>query len=204
MIVFETEQTNDLDFVEKLCWSFLEEGVHTADKSMHRAVVATGRGDLAVMRTVVLRRVDRDTRKLYFHTDMRSQKVQDILATGKLSWLTYDPAYRSQLRMSGQTIIHHENELARAHWAKTAHYSRRCYLQGIVPGTPIDGFHDANDKSRSLFKYTMEESEVGFAHFAVVETGVDWLEWYYTHHTGNRRAVFTYNAGSMEALWQAP
>jgi pyridoxine/pyridoxamine 5'-phosphate oxidase len=205
MIQFETEQTDELPFVEALCWRLLEEAVHSAKTGMHQAVVASVQDDLAVMRTVVLRRVDPAERKIYFHTDIRSQKVQDIHTLGKLSWLTYDPAYRTQLRMSGSTLVHHQNALCREHWDKTVHSSRRGYLQELRPGTPVDSFRDAFDEKRARVKYTMEESEAGFAYFAVVETTVDWMEWYYTHSLGNRRAVFCYDAnGLASAQWQAP
>lgn len=200
MIHFETEQTNDLHFTENLCWSFLEDALTAANKPMHQAFIASAKHDLAIMRTVVLRRVDRLTRKIYFHTDIRSEKIKDILSTHKLSWLTYDPAYRSQLRMSGNTIVHHKDALAAEHWAKTAHYSRRCYLQSIAPGQPVEGFTEGMKAHYMNFKYTMEESEAGFENFAVVETTVDWLEWYYTHSTGNRRAVFTYDEQGLKNM----
>jgi hypothetical protein len=51
----------------------------------------------------------------------------------------------------------------------------------------------------------LEESEKGFENFVVVETVINWMEWYYTHHTGNRRAVFHYLEGSLhEATWLSP
>ena len=205
MIQFETEQTDDLLFAEDLCWRLLEEAVHNSKSGMHQAVVASVQQELAVMRTVVLRRVDRADRRIYFHTDIRSEKVKDIHTHGMLSWLTYDQGYRTQLRMSGPTIIHHQDELCRAHWDKTAHSSRRGYLQSLKPGTPVNSVHDAFDEKRRHVKYTMKESEAGFAFFAVVETTINWMEWYYTHHLGNRRAVFQYDANGLAlAQWQAP
>lgn len=200
MILFETEQTNDLLFTENLLWSFIEEAVATATKPMHQPVIASVHEGIAVMRMVVLRRVDRQERKIYFHTDHRSQKINDILRGGQLSWLFYDQAYRSQIRMSGPTIVHHKDALAQEHWNKTAHYSRKCYLQSEAPGTVLpEGIH-LNKRNP---KYTMAESEVGFENFTVVETTVDWMEWYYTHSTGNRRAVFQYGTKGMEAKWIA-
>jgi hypothetical protein len=55
------------------------------------------------------------------------------------------------------------------------------------------------------FAYTLEESEVGFKYFVVVETVIDWMEWYYTHSKGNRRARFTYDHGMVSsATWLMP
>lgn len=205
MISFETEQTNDLLFTEKLLWDFLEEAVATANKPMHQAIIGSAKQDLAIMRTVVLRRVDKDTQKIYFHTDVRSEKIKDIRSTQKLSWLFYDQAYRTQIRMSGNTIVHHMDDLAKEHWIKTAHYSRRCYLQNEIPGTRVEGFQAVEKGVKTNMKYTMEESEVGFQQFAVVETQVNWMEWYYTHSTGNRRAIFTYEGNMLkDSYWIAP
>lgn len=205
MISFETEQTNDLLFTENLLWSFLEEAVATANKPMHQAIIASAKENLAIMRTVVLRRVDKETQKIFFHTDIRSEKINDIRSTQQLSWLFYDQNYRSQIRMSGHTVIHHMDELANDHWVKTAHYSRRCYLQPEAPGTRVEGFKEVEKGVKTNVKYTMEESEAGFSNFVVVETEVDWMEWYYTHSTGNRRAVFTYAGNALkEYYWIAP
>jgi 3-hydroxyisobutyrate dehydrogenase len=73
------------------------------------------------------------------------------------------------------------------------------------PSTPlISEDYEMGDKLIT-FNYTLEESEIGFKHFAVVETSVDWLEWYFTHHTGNKRASFHFqNANIIKAQWLMP
>ena len=204
MISFETEQTNDLLFTEKLCWSFLDEAVNIASRPMHQPVIASVKKEIAVMRIVVLRRVDVDAKKIYFHTDIRSEKITDIKLVGKLSWLAYDPAYRTQIRLSGNSFIHHKDEIATQHWLKTPHYSRRCYLQNSSPGSVLT-INEATNHLHTNFKYSMDESEAGFENFAVIETQVNWMEWYYTHSTGNRRAIFLYDESKLkDQYWIAP
>ncbi len=57
----------------------------------------------------------------------------------------------------------------------------------------------------TAFDYTLEESEVGFQHFVVVETIIDWMEWYYTHSKGNRRARFSYQGKNLTGMsWLMP
>jgi hypothetical protein len=70
---------------------------------------------------------------------------------------------------------------------------------------------ELNDASTGLnepltaFDYTLEESEVGFQHFVVVETCIDWMEWYYTHSKGNRRARFYYQDAIIKSSsWLMP
>lgn len=205
LTTFETSQTDDIMFVEQICWRILFDAVKDRNHPMHTVVIGTASGALAHMRTVVIRRVDIDTKKLYFHTDIRSSKIEQIRSTSQLSWLAYDPSRRSQLRLSGPTVLHHGDELARLHWGKTQHFSRRCYLLPEGPGLPLMQDVAAADERLSNFSYTFEESEMGFEHFVVVETTVDSMEWYYTYSRGNRRALFSYLNGQLaDSVWLTP
>lgn len=203
--VFESSQTDDITFVERICWQMLSDAAKDRKHPMHTVVIGTTVGALAQMRTVVLRRVDQNTRKLYFHTDIRSAKIDQIRATGQLSWLAYDPSRRSQIRLSGSTVLHHRNELAQLHWSGTQHHSRRCYLLPEGPGRPLNEDVTHEEERLSDFSYSYEESEAGFQHFVVVETQVDAMEWYYTFNRGNRRALFSYHQGRLtDQTWLTP
>ena len=205
MTSFESSQINDIGFVEQTCWQMLSDAVKDRNHAMHTVVIGTADGALAQLRTVVLRRVDIDTRKVYFHTDIRSAKIGQIRTTGLLSWLAYDPSRRSQIRLSGPTILHHGDELARHHWSGTAHFSRRCYLLPEGPGQLLMQDVTTADERLSNFSYSKEESEAGFEQFVVVETSVDSMEWYYTFSRGNRRALFSYQEGQLvDAAWLTP
>lgn len=205
MLMFESSQTEDIMFVEGICWQMLSEAARDRRQPMHTVVIGTVAGALAQLRTVVLRRVDIETRKIYFHTDIRSAKIEQIRATGQLTWLAYDPGRRSQIRLSGPTILHHGDDLARNHWAKTMHHSRRCYLLPEGPGRPVSEDATPTDERLSSFAYSNEESEAGFSQFVVVETTVDSMEWYYTYNKGNRRALFSYRDGQLfDSSWLTP
>lgn len=122
-----------------------------------------------------------------------------------MSWLAYDGSLRTQIILSGKTIIHHKNEVTKKHWETTQHSSRRCYLLAAGPGQPLtDDAKLTNDKLKS-FSYTMEESEAGFENFAVVETAIEHMDWYNTFHLGNRRAHFIYENNHLKsANWLTP
>lgn len=204
-IVFETHETDDILFVESLCWRLLAEAVTDRRSAMHNVVVGTTAAGIAHLRTVIIRRVDTDVRKAYFHTDIRSGKIAEIREAGYLSWLAYDASRRSQLRFGGPTALHHRDELCRLHWQSTKRFSRRCYLLPEGPGLPLAHPGDPFDERLSGFSYTSEESEAGFDHFVVVETDVEELEWYYTHNRGNRRARFRYASGALlQSDWLTP
>jgi 3-hydroxyisobutyrate dehydrogenase len=194
-----------LEQIESNCWKMLLEGVVDRNNLMHQAVVSNAKGNTSIMRTVILRRVDSQAKKLFFHTDYRSLKVASIQDTGMLSWLFYDQTQRTQIRLSGPTIVHHKDEYCKTHWDKTPHHSRRSYMFHKAPSTPLTSEDYGMSDKLITFNYTLEESEIGFNHFAVVETNVEWLEWYFTHHTGNKRAEFNFkNANLTNASWLMP
>ncbi len=203
MISFEPEQTNDLNFVEELCWKLLSYGASNRKSAMRNVVIGSAVDGKSYMQTVTLRRVENEERKVFFHTDIRSDKIEFIKDAGCLSWLAHDPENRSQVRLYGKTVIHHRDALCAEHWAKTKHPSRRCYLSTEGPGTKMDSSVPFVDSRLERFDYTMEESEAGFENFVVVETTVDWMDWYYTHRRGNRRADFEYENGLLKkADWR--
>jgi 3-hydroxyisobutyrate dehydrogenase len=206
MIEFEYTMTDSLEFVERVCWELLQEAVGNSKKGMHKVIVGSANNGIACLRTVILRRVDMDDKKIYFHSDIRSPKVEIIGSNGHLSWLAYDQERRSQIRLSGNTIIHHRDALCREHWENTAHYSKRCYIQDFSPGAGVESPHEPLKHELEQFQYTSEESEKGFRHFVVVKTRVDWMDWYFTHNKGNRRAEFRYNSDGrvVGAGWKAP
>ena len=195
----------ELSTVEINCWEMLSTAVSDRKHPMRSIVVGSVSGAMAQIRTVVLRKVEIEKRKIYFHTDIRSSKIEDIQSTGQLSWLAYDQTQRTQIRLCGATVLHHGNEIAKTQWNLTHHHSRRNYLLPEGSGKKhSEDFKILHDKL-SDFSYTLEDSEVGFQNFVVVETTVEKLDWYYAHHTGNRRAGFTYENGLLKhADWLTP
>jgi hypothetical protein len=201
----DAAQELDLVAVETRCWQMLSDSVGNRKHPMRTMVVGSVSGSMAQIRTIVMRKVETEERKIYFHTDIRSSKIDDIQATGQLSWLAYDPTQRTQIRLFGVTILHHGDAIAQAQWNLTQHHSRRNYLLPEGSGKKhSEDFKIRHDKL-SDFSYTLEESEAGFKNFVVVVTTVEKLDWYYAHHTGNRRAGFTYDNGLLvHADWFTP
>ena len=74
-----------------------------------------------------------------------------------------------------------------------------------VPSVPLGMPSTGLSSSLESFDYSTEESEKGFQNFVVVESAIHWMEWYYTHHSGNKRAVFNYENGKLqESSWLSP
>lgn len=195
MASFQIDVSHGLGEIELACWEMMHSASLNRHAGMHHMVVGTVREGRPEIRTVVLRGVNREERRIYFHTDIRKEMYSDLSSGEPISMLVYDQQVRSQIRMKGHAIVHHMDELCKQRWAKTADFSRRCYLQPGVPGLPAD----TPELPAALrdFAYTLEESEAGFVHFAVVECVVEHLDWYFTHHQGNRRASFAYEGKAL-------
>lgn len=195
----------NLSDVESACWQLLQTGSASRKSALHQCTIATAVDGIALMRTVVLRRVDPLLKCLYFHTDIRSRKIADFETTSQLSWLFYDQSVATQIRLAGKFILHHQDELSRQHWEKTGHHSRRYYMSENSPSVPLQEPSTGLNPALTAFDYTTVESEKGFQNFAVVESSIHWMEWYFTHHSGNRRAVFSYQEGKLQkAGWLSP
>ena len=82
--------------------------------------------------------------------------------------------------------------------------SRQCYLGNKAPGSnvniPTSGLSEKIDN----LKYTLEESEIGYKNFCVIETYIKSIEWLYLAAKGHRRAFFSFNKKQLEKKWLIP
>jgi 3-hydroxyisobutyrate dehydrogenase len=201
----EPQNLTDLHTIEINCWQLLSQAVTDRKHPMRTVTIGYISHNKPQIRTVVFRKVDVQKRKLFFHTDIRSKKINSINTNNQLSWLAYDSSLRTQIILTGSTVIHYKNELTKIQWGNTQHSSRRCYLLSSGPGNAITEEVKSTEEKLKNFSYTMEESEIGFENFAVIETTVEEMDWYNTFHLGNRRAHFYYENGMLKAAeWLTP
>ncbi len=204
-IITKDGLTYTLSEIEKDCWLRLLNGSLRNKEPFHNPVVANIKGNLPVSRTVVLRKVITAEKKLFLHTDARSDKWNDLQLNENTSWLFYDAAARLQIRAGGKSILHHDDAIANTAWQNTSTNSRKTYMGLISPSqksdVPTSGLPEHFLKTNP----TMEESEVGRKNFAVVCTHVKWLEWLWLNSSGHKRAAFNYLPDySFEATWLIP
>ena len=197
--------TYTLTEIEKDCWLRLLNGSLRSKDPFHNPVVANVSGNLPVTRTVVLRKVFTAEKKLFFQTDVRSCKWNDLQQNDNTSWLFYDSAARLQIRTAGKSILHQHDAIADAAWQNTPAASRKIYMGEQSPSqkssVPTSGLPEAFLKTNP----TTEESEVGRKNFAVVCTNVNWVEWLWLNSSGHKRAAFNYLPdNNFEATWIIP
>ncbi len=195
---------NDLDKIYLKIWELLKTGLKDRDAPFHIPVFISGNEDKFDGRIVVLRGVNESEKKIWFHSDIRSNKIKKLKTNPEASLLFYDKAKKIQLRISTLTKINYQNDITLSSWQNTAHLSRQCYLGDKAPGTyvsmPSSGLTDDIDN----LKYSKEESEIGYKNFCVVENFIKSIEWLYLAAKGHRRAYFSLKNNSLEKKWLIP
>ena len=195
---------NDLDKVYSKIWELLKIGLQNRDAPFHIPVFICGNENTSDGRIVVLRGIDEKEKKIWFHSDIRSNKVKILKSNSEGILLFYDKSEKIQLRIFGYTKINYKNDMAKKSWEKTAHMSRQCYLGNKAPGSntlkPTSGLTSDVEN----FKYTIEESEIGYENFCIVETFIKSIEWLYLAAKGHRRAYFSLKNNSLEKKWLIP
>jgi hypothetical protein len=189
---------NDLEASLAEAWRRLEDGVRNRKSGFHTVQLATVATDGAPnVRTCVLRAVDPDVRWLQVHTDRRGRKPVEIAQEPRATIHGYDALAKIQVRATGTAVIHADDEVAEAAWARTRWFSRECYRLQPGPGTPIEGPDGADVPE-------VTDQEIGRENFAVLRLWVDRMEWLYLAAAGHRRALFDWSTGTRNATWLVP
>lgn len=185
----------DLQTIEAGLWELLLGSVKSFKAPFHTGVVATVYNQQPQVRTVVLRDADVQKKKLFFHTDHRSPKLQQLQLRPQMSWLFYDKDIRMQLRIDATAVIHTNDEVANEAWEQARLSSRLTYTTTYASGTILS--------APELINLNQTEVEPGLItiarkNFCVVETTVQQMDWMFLHHSGNRRALFNYTTKEFQ------
>ena len=195
---------NDLDKIYFKIWKLLDLGLQNSNAPFHIPVFVCGNKNEFDGRIVVLRGIDKEEKKICFHSDIRSGKVKILKANSEGSLLFYDKSEKVQLRISGNTKISYQNDITKKAWKRTAHMSRQCYLGDKAPGSDFSTPTSILSGDVDHFKYSIEESEIGYKNFCVVETNIKSIKWLYLAAKGHRRAYFSLKNNSLEKKWLIP
>ena len=204
--IWTTDEEPRLSAVLSECWALLADGAADPQHEFHTPALATASAALGcTLRTVVLRRVEREARELSFYTDLRSRKIGEIQADPRVGLLFHSHAEDTQIRIQAEARIHHGDALAEAAWAQVPLARRRDYMVSGPPGLPwawpTSGLEDGlEDRAPSE-----EQSLSGKVNFAVVVCIVGQMDWLYLTPHGHRRANFAWDAqGQLRTSWLVP
>jgi hypothetical protein len=132
------------------------------------------------------------THQLFFHTDIRSQKIKQIKENPWVSWLFYDEKSKLQLRLYATAIIHTKDAVTDYGWEHSRLAGKLTYTTSSPSGTELDAPELINLSIKEADEALLETAR---NHFCVVETIVNKMDWVFLHLSGNRRAIFNYENG---------
>ncbi|MBX7102459.1 MAG: pyridoxamine 5'-phosphate oxidase family protein [Gemmataceae bacterium] len=154
----------------------LGQGVASGHHSCHMAVAATvGLDGGPKARIIVIRQFLSESRRIEFHTDVRSPKVTELRRDPRIALNFYDAESRSQMRLAARATINAGNDRARESWQLVPAVNRALFMSPFQPSGELTEGVVLDD-----MPIPDQTDESGFAHFAAVvcefdEVDVLWL-----------------------------
>ena len=105
----------------------LKDGVKNRESLFHTPIISTFADQNISSRVMVLRDHNASQRTIRFHSDFRSDKVQELIDNPKTSIIGYDPALKTQIRLIGRSTINHQNKKSLKAWNESQAISKKCY-----------------------------------------------------------------------------
>jgi pyridoxamine 5'-phosphate oxidase len=196
----------NLQQVEQFAWKKLVNG-YLKKKSGFRTMCVGTINENAVcsLRTVVNRKVDELSKKIFFHTDIRSRKHADLHRSNFVTLLFYDARQRIQISVKCLTTIQNNDDVAVSKWSATSARARLAYMTIEAPNTKSDLPTLGYDEKFSSVDPTEFDSNPYKENFAVVSCQAYELEFLYLDFKGNRKANFFYDKGTLiDSFWAVP
>ncbi|MHC4413729.1 MAG: pyridoxamine 5'-phosphate oxidase family protein [Planctomycetota bacterium] len=178
----------EYDTLAEESWARLEEAADSPSHPMRLIILATIAADgTPDARMMVLRGANRQSGRIWFYTDRRSEKVTHLRDRPSVCAVAYDRHNGVQLRLRGNAVIHDTNSLAAQHWEHTSSVLRWLYASPDAPGLPL---RQPDPRIMSM-KQDMNSGVPDNArgNFAVIEIVVKSIEWHQVCEADQRRAI---------------
>lgn len=186
-----TGRLTDLGQIETAVWREMSSAASERGHEWRTPVLATVAIDqqgstVADARTVVLRDVDVENRRLLIYTDSRAQKVEQLANQPQAMLVMWSQRLGWQLRCRIVCEVSEDGLAVSSHWTQIKlSGSTQDYLAPLAPGETVGA------QPRVLARRE---------HFALVTANVADIDWLELHAEGHRRARFE-GAG---ARWVQP
>lgn len=192
--------------LEILAWKKLVNGSVKKKNGFRTMCVGTiDENNTAALRIVVNRKVDEAQKTIFFHTDNRSRKHDDLLKDNRISLLFYDARQRVQIVVKANATLHTNDALSNDRWKATSAQARLGYMTIEPPNTKSEIPTLGYNEQFSLLKPTNTESDLFQENFSVVACTVYELEFLYLDFSGNRKANFFYDNNVLkDCFWAVP
>ncbi|MRT30035.1 pyridoxamine 5'-phosphate oxidase family protein [Herbaspirillum sp. CAH-3] len=187
----------NLPELHTLIWDELQRGASPTRSPFTIWQLATlGLDGAPQLRSIVLREADALSGRLGFHTDLRSPKLAEIGADGRVAMLAVDLDRHLQLRLNGVAQVVQDAARIHAMWTGARPHTLILYKTPHAPGTPIAQPEDGHVPPQA--------SGDGFENFALVEVRLERIEWLDLTPNQHRRARFERLQDQWQGQWIAP
>ncbi|MCI5072901.1 pyridoxamine 5'-phosphate oxidase family protein [bacterium] len=176
------------DYYDK-AWQLMALGQKSRKSCFRTAAFSTISSDFPELRTVVIRKTDQASQTIVFHTDTRSQKVNELKNNPNCCLLFYSKPHAVQIRVYAQARIHTNNKTAEQRWKTMIPLSKRCYI-AKAPGTVLAVDESEHAKQLQTREPLPHEHEQGYHNFAVVQCKVEKIDYLDLNFEGHTRIVF--------------
>ena len=193
--------TLDRFFIQS--WDLLFRAAQSRNDPMRTPMMATYDGKKCQLRTLVVRRVDKEARQLLFFTDIRSPKSIQLKAHPNTAITFWHPTRKIQLRMQGSVSLEQDSEEARQHWDHLSIRGRESYAAIPPPGkfSTMDTTGLPSNWSDELSK---KETDFAFSNFTLIKVSVEEIDALHLHSEGHQRARFAWKKEEWEMKWLIP
>lgn len=189
----------DLNNTLEYVFSSLKKGVNGNKHDFHLLVLATiDENNEPQNRNVVLRKVDMFNALVRFHTDKRSNKINDIKHNETISLLGYDKVDKLQIRLTAKAKIEESEKVLYDVWSKMRPMSRECYRVKDKPGKIINSREDV------IFESEGEKKLNGFENFSIINCHINTIETLFLHSAGHIRAKYINKNNKFYGNWLIP
>ncbi len=197
---------HDLKSLEEIAWKKLVNGsVKKKNGFRTMCLGTTSKNNDTSLRIVINRKVDEMNKIIYFYSDNRSRKFQDLLRDNRLSLLFYDARQKTQIMVKAYATFHTNDLIASDKWKTTSPQARLGYMTIEPPNTKSSAPTLGYEQKFSKIKPTEFESDSYQKNFSVIACNVCELEFLYLDFLGNRKANFYYKNGIFEdSFWTVP
>tara|TARA_B100000131_G_C18121803_1_gene613190 strand:- start:1517 stop:2122 length:606 start_codon:yes stop_codon:yes gene_type:complete len=179
----------------------LKKSLKNAKHPYHSFCFSTINLESPSVRTVILRNF-RD-RFLFFNSDIRSSKVQDIYNNSKVSALFYDKNRRIQLRIIGKANIDYKNDASKKVWENVDLQSRKCYMGPFTPGEEMKNWVPNLPLNYIEMDPSRQDSESGYENFCSISIQIDSIEILELHYDGHVRFMVEYEKNKKSKYFLA-
>ena len=196
----------DLNSIEIFAWKKLLNGSVKKKNGFRTMCVGTiGEQNDASLRIVINRKVNESQKTIYFYTDNRSRKFEDLQRDNRITLLFYDAKQRVQIVIKATVKIYTNDALSNDRWNTSNPQARLGYMTIKAPNTKSQTPTLGYDAKFSEIKPTGVESDLFQENFAVIVCHVCELEFLYLDYLGNRKANYFYKNGVLvDSFWVVP